>query len=126
MADFPKAWREFAFDFLRAFKAEFKAQHAEIAHLKIFISATGTGLVGNLTSTRGMPFVMVNGTTGPSSNYALLILNARVHLSPQHLRESVERVLKTLPPQGIATELVNLDCFSPGRPKPTHRLGNVG
>ena len=118
----PKAWREFAFELLRTFKGEFKTQNAEIAHLKLFISATGTGLVGNLTSTRGMPFVMVTGKSGPSSNAALLILNARVHGTPAQLRETVERVLAALPAQKIAVETVSLQCFSPGRPMPTHRL----
>ncbi len=118
----PKAWREFAFELLRTFKAEFKTQNAEIAHLKLFLNADGTGLVGNLTSTRGMPFVMVTGKSGDPTNAALLILNARVHGTPQQLRATVERVLNALPAQGIQVEVVNIECFSPGRPMPTHRL----
>ena len=121
----PKAWREFVFELLRGFKQEFKQRNAEIAHLKVFVSAAGTGLVGNLTSTRGMPFVVVNGTSGPSSTSAMLILNARVHLDPATLRSAVEAVLATLPAMGITSEVVSIECFSPGRPKPTHRLSST-
>jgi G3E family GTPase len=118
----PRPWREFMFELLRAFKQDFKQRNAEIAHLKLFVSAAETGLVGNLTSTRGMPFVVVNGTSGPSSNQALLILNARVHLDPAQLRTAVETVLAQMPGHGVTAEVVSLECFSPGRPKPTHRL----
>ena len=116
----PIDFRTFAFDLLRAFKGEFQNRKAEIAHLKLFISATGTGLVGNLTSTKGMPFVFVNGTAG-SSTSGLLILNARVHIGPDELKSAVETTIGNLKQKGIHTEFVSLECFSPGRPNPTHK-----
>jgi G3E family GTPase len=113
-------WKAFAFDVLRAFKDSFKQSSAEVAHLKLFLSASGTSIVGNLTSTRGMPFVVVNGTAGLPSNRALMILNARVHLDPAALRKIVEETIAKL--SGVTAKFESIESFSPGRPKPTHRF----
>src|SRR5262249_18855340 len=45
-------WKAFAFEILRAFKESFRNCSAEVAHLKLFLTASGTSIVGNLTSTR--------------------------------------------------------------------------
>ena len=118
-------WRDFAFELLRMFKAAFKQRNAEVAHVKLFLTSAETGLVGNLTSTRGMPFILVNGKVGPESDNALLILNARVQMSPADLRHCVEECLAGLAALNVQSETINIDCFSPGRPMPTHRLGAV-
>ena len=118
-------WKAFAFELLRRFKDQFKFKKAEVAHLKLFITAEGTGLVGNLTSTRGMPFVFVNGKAGIDSTHALMILNARVHMDPIALRASVEDVFDHVREKGTRIDVVSMECFSPGRPKPTHRFSEV-
>jgi G3E family GTPase len=115
-------WKAFAFEILRAFKETFKTRSAEVAHLKLFLTASGTSIIGNLTSTRNMPFVFVNGTVGPASNRALMILNARVHLDPAQLREIVEQTIGKLTASGLSAKFSSIEAFSPGRPKPTHRF----
>jgi len=117
-------WRALAFDILRAFKDQFRALNAEVAHLKLYLSSSGTGLVGNLTSTRGMPFVLVQGTAAVTRD-ALLILNARVHIQPEALRTAAGAVLDGLRARGISCDVSTMDCFSPGRPNPTHRFSEV-
>ncbi|HYG75728.1 MAG TPA: GTP-binding protein [Planctomycetota bacterium] len=118
----PVEWRGFAFNLLRAFKDEFSALKAEVAHVKLSLNAPGTGLVGNLTSSRGMPFVLVQGKKGEPTAEALLIVNARVHITPEQLRPVVEKVISAC---GIEARIETLECFSPGRPKPTHRFKDV-
>jgi len=118
----PLETRAFALDLLRAFKNEFQDLKVEVAHVKLSINAPGTALVGNLTSTRGMPFVVVQGTKGAPATRALLILNARVHISPPALRAAVEKILAAC---GATVKIETLECFSPGRPNPTHRFKDV-
>lgn len=117
-------WRALAFDILRAYKDQFKTHNAEVAHLKLYLSSGDAGLVGNLTSTRGMPFVLVQGTAGKSGE-ARLIINARVHISPESLRDATGVVLDGLRARGIQCDVTTLECFSPGRPNPTHRFKDV-
>jgi G3E family GTPase len=117
-------WKQFANELLRALKKEFDAAQAEVAHVKLFIQSVGTGLVANLTSTKGLPFVYTEGTTGVPTTSGRLILNARVHISPEALKAAVERVLANAPLK-VSAEIVRLDCFSPGRPMPTHRFSEV-
>jgi G3E family GTPase len=117
-------WKSFATDLLKMLKKEFDAAKAEVAHVKLFINAPGTALVANLTSTKGMPFVYTEGTIGDPTSDARLILNARVHISPEKLKEAVERTLNQAP-HSVKVTVGKLDCFAPGRPKPTHRFTEV-
>lgn len=117
-------WKAFANGLLKELKKEFDAAKAEVAHVKLFINAPGTALVANLTSTKGLPFVYTEGTIGDPTRGARLILNARVHITPPQLRAAVERLLQAAP-LNVRAELVKIDCFSPGRPMPTHRFSEV-
>jgi G3E family GTPase len=118
-------WRAFAYDLLRAFKKSFAGQGAEVAHVKLFLTAPGTGLVANLTSSKGMPFVLVEGTRGEPTASARLIVNARVHIAPAALKAAVEQALAGFAADGVTADILKLDCFAPGRPRPTHRFSGV-
>jgi len=118
----PVAWKPLALDLLRALKDAFHARNAEIAHVKLSLTAPGHALTGNLTSTAGHPFVLVQGTAEANSTDALLILNARVQMHPDDLKAAVHAVLESGLPRSLLKEIERLDCFKPGRPVPEHRL----
>jgi G3E family GTPase len=121
----PTKWKDFAFELMRRLRSAFEQRKTEIAHVKIFLNAAGTGLVANLTSTHNQPFVLVSGTSGPVTDNATLIVNARVQMPPDDLKQAVQEVLAGLQSIGATVTTESLECFSPGRPKPTHRLTEV-
>ncbi|MCW8129424.1 MAG: cobalamin biosynthesis protein P47K [Planctomycetota bacterium] len=118
----PVAWKPVALDLLKALKDAFHERSAEVAHVKLSLTAPGHALTGNLTSTSGHPFLMVQGTAEAPSTEALLILNARVQTTPEALREAVEATLETGLPRRLLKEIERLDCFSPSRPVPEHHV----
>lgn len=118
----PVAWKPIALDLLKALKDAFHARGAEVAHVKLSLSAPGHALTGNLTSTSGHPFLLVQGTAEAPSSEALLILNARVQSSPEALKQDVEATLQTGLPNALLKEIERLDCFSPSRPVPEHHV----
>lgn len=118
----PLAWKPVALELLRAFKDEFHARAAEVAHVKLALTAPGHALTGNLTSTSGHPFLLVQGASAAPSAEALLILNARVQLAPEALQAAVRACLERGLPRTLLKEIVRLECFRPARPVPEHRL----
>jgi hypothetical protein len=119
-------WRTFAHQLLKDLRTAFELHQAEIAHTKLSITAPGTGLTANLTSTKGKPFVLVQGMKGAAGLEARLILNARVQLTPEKLKHAVENVLAAWSNKGVQVTLQECACFAPGRPKPTHRFSPAG
>lgn len=118
----PVAWKPIALDLLKALKDAFHARNAEVAHVKLSLTAPGHALTGNLTSTGGLPFLMVQGTAEAPSTEALLIVNARVQIQPDELKAAVQATLESGLPRSLLKEIERLDCFSPSRPVPEHRL----
>lgn len=117
-----RAWKPVCLDLLRALKDSFAASGAEVAHVKLSLTAPGHALIGNLTSNRGTPFLLVQGTSEEPSRKALLILNARVHMAPAELEAAVQDALTRVSTSGLSVATERLECFSPGRPVPQHRL----
>jgi len=117
-----RAWKPLCFELLRALKDAFAARAAEVAHVKLSLTAPGHALVGNLTSTHGTPFLLVQGASEEPSAEAYLILNARVHMPPEALKAAVEQALTALTKAGLRVDIERLECFKPGRPVPEHRL----
>ncbi len=115
-------WKPVCMRLLRGLKEGFGSEGVEVAHVKISLTAQGCGLVGNLTSTQGHPFLFVTGAHDRPSREAKLILNARVQSSPKQLDKVVQSSLDNLPEGELEVALEKVECFSPGRPQPTHRL----
>ncbi|MCZ7644251.1 MAG: cobalamin biosynthesis protein P47K [Planctomycetota bacterium] len=118
----PVAWKPKMLDLLRNLKDRFAAAGAEVAHVKLSLTAPGHALVGNLTSSRGQPFLLVQGTSEEPSDEAYLILNARVHMAPEDLEPAVREALEACAREGLNSKLERLECFRPGRPVPEHRI----
>jgi G3E family GTPase len=114
-------WRAFAQQLIAAIQRKATEKNAEIAHLKMFIADEGGNLVANLTSTAGAPSLREDGKLGLSSA-AQLLLNARVQMAPEALREMAEGSLQAVAGNRVTFTITELSAFSPSRPQPTHRF----
>jgi len=98
-----------------------KYPHRDIAHAKIALTSgsshTKISLIGNEFSIGG-----VQGSRFGKGE-SQLNFNARIVSEPDALRESIrETVKKVMGSKSIDYTMKFDDCFSPGRPDPTHRL----
>lgn len=102
-----------------------RAQHAEIAHLKMTYSPdealAGEIAAVNLVRNDFVPELSLK-LPEPSSR-GQLIINLRAEQSPEVLAETVRAALTELPAQvpTLTAQLDHLEHFRPGRPTPTHR-----
>jgi len=122
-ADGGADWRAFCLDLVRAMQSEFQAASAEVAHLKLLLTAGGSRLVANLTSNDGSPFA--EGIIEGAPQRAALLVNARVHLGPDALRTVVERRLRATAGDRVRETITSIQSFAPARPQPTHRFDSV-
>lgn len=113
-------WAAFAGELLERIRLELCQRSAEIAHLKLYITAAKAHVAGNVTSNDGP--VSVRGSIDPSWRETALLVNARVHDHPDLLRATVERCLAAAAAGRMAAPITNVRSFFPGRPEPTHRL----
>ena len=116
-------WQAFCQALLEALQKEFQGRSAEVAHLKLLLTAPDGSLTANLTSTSGVPTVQ-GELPGPSKD-AALIVNARVHISPEDLLAIIENTLQATSAPEVEAEIVSSQSLSPGRPEPTHRFESV-
>ena len=115
-------WKRFCLELLKNLRAKLLERKIEAAHVKLALSAPGAALVANLTSTKGQPFLLVQGTYEGPSRTARLIFNARVQTEPETLKALAETVLRETCGMQIAAEFGVLQAFKPGRPVPVHRF----
>ena len=54
-----------------------------------------------------------------------LLINARVHVQPDVLREAVEQALTAAAGDRLEATITSMRSFFPGRPQPTYRYGVV-
>jgi hypothetical protein len=104
---------------MQELKAAFQERHADVAHVKLLLSAAGGHLAANLTRTDGE--VLVQGGIPGAPPEAALVLNARVEMSPEALEEIVRAALAAACGTGIVARIEHLKSLSPGRPNPTYR-----
>jgi G3E family GTPase len=116
-------WTAFAGDLLEAIRGELRTRSAEIAHLKIYLTAPGGHVVGNLTSNDGP--LSVRGGIAVGQRHVSLLINARVHVQPDALREAVEKRLQATAGERLEATITNVRSFFPGRPQPTYRYESV-
>lgn len=116
-------WQAFAGGLLEAIRGELCRQSAEIAHLKLYLTAADGHLVGNLTSNDGT--VSLRGNLDRTPRDVALLINARVHATPEMLRGAVEKSLQAAVGDRIEMTITNVRSFFPGRPQPTHRYRDV-
>jgi hypothetical protein len=99
------------------------SRSAEVAHVKLLLTAADGTLSANLTSTTGQ--LSFSGDKEAKAADASLVVNARVHTAPDVLRDTVERCLQETFGPAAETEVVTIRSFRPDRPQPTHRYGSV-
>lgn len=117
-------WPVFAGELLEGIRSRLRAESAEIAHVKVYLTTRGAGHVaGNLTSNDGP--LSIRGAIGPEQRQVALLVNARVHTEPERLRGAVARALETAAGDRLQATITNVRSFFPGRPEPTHRDQSV-
>jgi Ni2+-binding GTPase involved in maturation of urease and hydrogenase len=120
----PAPWRPLCLSLLEHVRARCRAASAEIAHLKLLVETPQGKIAANLTSSGGEP--SVRGDLDLVSADASLIVNARVRIGPEELKAIVEESLRqAAAASGTTATVTDLSCFSPARPKPVHRFGDV-
>lgn len=117
-------WNAFAEKLLANLRDAFRADKAEIGHMKISLSCGGKAVLGNVGAIGGP--VNMRGESGVKGASAVMTLNARVQMSPDDLQKTVEKILpETAAFFGVSASIVNLKCLMPGRPNPTYRYQTV-
>ncbi len=116
-------WKTWAGELLEAIRSKLSAQSAEIAHLKLYLTASGGHVVGNLTSNDSP--VSLRGSIDPGQRATALLINARVHVQPDVLRATVEESLQAAAGDRLEATITNLRSLFPGRPEPTYRYKAV-
>lgn len=115
---------EFADRLLTDLQVALAERQAEIAHVKLLLTTPAEVLLANVVSTEGPPTFSLDQAEPASQG--TLVLNARVHLTPEALRELVEALVQqTGAALGVETHVLHLQCFSPPRPRPTHRFAAI-
>ncbi len=112
-------WQALAGQLLEAIRADLCARGAAIAHVKLYLTAAGSHVAGNLTSNDGP--LSVRGTIAPGTREAALLINARVHDQPDRLQATVESCLQAVAAGRVSATITQVRSFFPGRPQPTHR-----
>jgi len=116
-------WRALCLDLMGRMRRELAAQKAEIAHLKLLLTAGPNRLVANLTATDGEPYA--DGSIEGRPERASLLINARVQTGPDALREVTERCLRAAAGDRVTVSVSSLQSFAPARPRPTHRFASA-
>jgi Ni2+-binding GTPase involved in maturation of urease and hydrogenase len=112
-------WQPFCTDFLRAIREILTSRSAQIAHVKIFLAAPDSSIVGNLTGNAVEP--LVSGLSHAPSAHADLTINARVRTDPDTLTAAVNESLRHAAGNAVNAQIRSMQCFRPARPRPTHR-----
>jgi G3E family GTPase len=113
-------WAAFCLEVLKAMQAEFRRASAEVAHVKLHLTARGGNLVANLTSNDGPP--QIRGSIEGAHKEAVLLVNARVQIGPDQLRTVLERGLYSTAGDAVRVVVDDIQSFAPARPQPTHRF----
>jgi G3E family GTPase len=123
-AERPADWRAFCESFLGALQEEVCVVSGEIAHVKLRLAADGRQAAANVAGNHDPP--SIRGDDDLRSTEATLLVNARVHVSPDALRGGLERALRATAGEGVRASIVQIQHFAPARPQPTHRFNSVG
>lgn len=112
---------DYLIDLMRHLQSAFRAESAEIAHLKVIGMSDGAHAVANLVSSANEP-VLSLASDAMATRFEVVI-NARVGIDPDQLAQIVRQSLADLADQNVmATDVATMQHFRPGRPVPTHRI----
>ncbi|MHB1457157.1 MAG: GTP-binding protein [Armatimonadota bacterium] len=116
-------WKALCLEILNRIQEEVSVHQAEIAHVKLSLTAETGQYMANLISTNCNP--TIHGRIDGSPCTASLIINARVEMTPESLQTIVEDALESITSENISIEIETIRSLSPGRPTPTHRYKSV-
>jgi Ni2+-binding GTPase involved in maturation of urease and hydrogenase len=116
-------WSTIASDFLRRLQAAVRERSAEMAHVKLLLTAEGGALRASLTDNDSPP--VVQGAISTPSRFATLLVNARVRTGPKELKTMVEACLRAAAGDRCTVAFAELTSLRPGRPEPVHRYSSV-
>ena len=115
--------RNFCTNLIKAMQARFRESSAEVAHLKLHLTADDRTLVANLTSNDGQLYLRGDVEGLPAE--AVLLVNVRAKIEPEQLRAISERCIAEAAGSTVQATTVDLQSFAPSRPTPTHRFRSV-
>ena len=114
--------RDLAGSLIRRLQRSVVAAGMDIAHLKILVATdTETDHIA-LTTNRGRPR-WSGGESFPNVREMSLMINARIHATPEALTQVTEDSLAASEADfGVKTKVEHLESFSPLPPKPRYRM----
>ncbi len=114
---------QFLMDLARHIRCTLAAEGIEIAHLKMTLSPesdmAGVAVL-NLVATGSEPDL--HCALNELLTAGMLIVNIRAECAPEALRSALETALAA---SGPITRVLELACFPPARPEPTHRIADL-
>jgi G3E family GTPase len=118
-------WATLAQQLLDHVRGAVRQAGGHIGHLKLYLTSRGRGYVaGNITSNDGP--AAIRGNLPQDVPRVSMLLNARVRIHAERLREIVEASLRSVAAEhGLDVVLSTMRSFAPSRPVPTHRFANV-
>ncbi len=104
-------------------RTQLAAQGAEIAHLKMILSADPSGLeLAAINCTRTDQKAELSHTLADPIDSGELLINLRAEAAPEALDAAVTATLAGLKAKNIDSKLTHTEHFRPGQPVPTHRV----
>lgn len=116
-------WQTWSLGLIASIHEALKARQAEIAHLKLLLSTSRGFHMANITHLDGEP--VVQGMIGGEPRAAQLVVNARVEITPEVLKEIIDGAIRAAAAEPISLEKLELQSLSPARPEPVHRYTRV-
>jgi hypothetical protein len=115
--------RGFCTNLLTAMRRKLQQSSAEVAHLKLRLTADRGALNANLTSNDGEP--SIRGDVAGFPREAVLLVNVRAKIDPEPLRAISQQCIADVAGTTVRAETEEVQSFSPSRPAPTHRFQSV-
>ena len=115
---------EFLMGLAGGIHADLSSAGVEVAHLKLTLVPSALGGIAVVNATRTDTRPTLAFALDATVDEAEITVNARAECDPQRLERAVRQAI-ALANQNDSTSVIieHLECFRPGRPVPTHRMG---
>ncbi len=118
----PTDWNILVQSFVTQLAKSFEAESLPVGHVKVIVENGTQFAVSNLT--QDSQTITLRGDAGKGTE-AMLVINARVETTPEHLDELVRAVLNTMLGGHFEQTELAWKFLQPGRPNPTHRFVEI-